>query len=336
MFSFSDVSLIFYDHCTLPAKMIPQSSKPYTVGFVLLPQFSLMAFASASEPLRAANRLSGDRLYDWLLVSEEGEPVCSSNGMVSMVHSSLDKAPEMDMVVVVASFAPERATTSKLLGWLRRQAQRGILLGGVDTGSYALARAGLLDGYEATVHWEYLETFQQQFPRVSVTQAMFNRSRRRFSAAGGTACLDMMLHLVRAQHGHSLATAVSDQFIYGRIRSGEDQQRMALIERLAVKQPHLIQAVMLMEEHLEDTLSTVQIARAVGMSVRELERLFRRWLQTTPGAYYRRQRLDKGRALLQQSALSVTEIAGLCGFGSVASFSRAYKTRFGLPPSAGR
>ena len=336
MFSSFDIYLIFYDDELLLATMTAQSSKPYTVAFVLLPQFSLMAFASATEPLRAANRLSGDQLYEWLLVSEEGDPVRSSNGMVSVVHSGLDKVPATDMVVVMASFAPERATTRRLLAWLRRQAQRGILIGGVDTGSYALAKAGLLDGYEATVHWEYLEAFQQQFPRILVTQAMFSRSRSRFSAAGGTACLDMMLDLVRAQHGHALATAVADQFIYGRIRSGEDQQRMALMERLAIKQPHLIQAVTLMEEHLEDTLSTAQIARAVGMSVRELERLFRRWLQTTPGAYYRRQRLDKGRALLQQSSLSITEIAGLCGFGSVASFSRAYKTRFGLPPSAGR
>lgn len=316
--------------------MVTQSSKPYTVAFVLLPQFSLMAFASASEPLRAANRLSGDRLYEWILLSEEGDAVHSSNGMLSIVHSSLDKAPPVDMVMVMASFEPQRATTPKLLGWLRRQAKRGIVLGGVDTGSYALAKAGLLDGYEATVHWEYLEAFQQQFPRVLVTQAMFTRSRRRFSAAGGTACLDMIMHLVREQHGHALATAVADQFIYGRIRSGEEQQRMALVERLALKQPHLVQAIILMEEHLEDTLSIAQIARTVGMSVRELERLFRRWLQTTPGAYYRRQRLDKGRALLQQSGLSVTEIAGLCGFGSVASFSRAYKTCFGLPPSAGR
>ena len=308
-------------------------TSPYSIAFLLLPQFSLMALASASEPLRSANRLSESVLYRWCLLSERGEPVSASNGMVSMVHYSLDEAPAMDMIIIFSSYEPERATTPKVIHWLRRQAVGGILLGGVDTGSYVLAKAGLLKGYRATVHWEYLDAFQQEFPQVLVEQAMFLNDRKRFSAAGGTACMDMMLQLIGSQHGHGLAAGVADQFVYGRIRSGQDQQRIALKERLQVDHPMIHQAIALMDQHLEDTLSTEQIARALGLSVRQLERLFRQWLQTTPGAYYRQLRLDRARALLQQSSLSVSDISAQCGFGSVASFSRAYKACFEHTPS---
>lgn len=318
----------------------------YHIGFLLLPRFSLMAFASASEPLRAANRVSGKTLYRWYLLSERGDPVPSSNGMVSMVQHSVASTataelpaadvPRLDMLTVIAGFEPERAVTPALLAWLKRQAGTGVLLGGVDTGPYALAKAGLLNGYQATVHWEYLAAFQQQFPRVLASQAMFVTDRKRFSAAGGTACLDMMLHLIRMQHGQTLAAAVADQFVYGRIRSGSDLQRLSLSQRLPPAHQGVIQAVTLMEQHLEDTLSTAQIAAGVGLSLRELERLFKRWLQTTPGAYYRRLRLEQARSLLQQSGLSVTDIANQCGFGSLAGFSRAYRARFGRSPSDNR
>ncbi|MCB1717996.1 MAG: GlxA family transcriptional regulator [Candidatus Competibacteraceae bacterium] len=318
----------------------------YHIGFLLLPRFSLMAFASASEPLRVANRVSGKTLYRWYLLSEQGEPVPSSNGMVSMVQHSVASAtkpalvavdiPRLDMLTVIAGFEPERAVTPTLLAWLKRQAGAGVLLGGVDTGPYALARAGLLNGYQATVHWEYLAAFQQQFPRVLASQAMFITDRKRFSAAGGTACLDMMLHLIRTQHGQTLAAAVADQFVYGRMRSGSDNQRLSLSQRLPPAHQGVIQAITLMEQHLEDTLSTAQLAAGAGLSLRELERLFKRWLQTTPGAYYRRLRLEQARSLLQQSGLSVTDIANQCGFSSLAGFSRAYRAQFGQAPSENR
>ncbi|MEZ5593137.1 MAG: GlxA family transcriptional regulator [Gammaproteobacteria bacterium] len=305
-----------------------------------------MAFASASEPLRVANRVSGKTLYRWYLLSEQGEPVPSSNGMVSMVQHSVASAaktalattgiPRLDMLTVIASFEPERTVTPTLLTWLKRQAGTGVLLGGVDTGPYALARAGLLNGYQATVHWEYLAAFQQQFPRVLASQAMFITDRKRFSAAGGTACLDMMLHLIRTQHGQTLAAAVADQFVYGRMRSGSDNQRLSLSQRLPPAHQAVIQAITLMEQHLEDTLSTAQLAAGVGLSLRELERLFKRWLQTTPGIYYRRLRLEQARSLLQQSGLSVTDIANQCGFSSLAGFSRAYRAQFGQAPSENR
>ena len=301
--------------------------------FLLLERFSLMAFSSASEPLRVANVLSGEPLYEWHLVSVDGEPVLSSNGMTSMVHGDLGDAPRTDLVLVCASWEPQRVATRKVSAWLRRVAATGAWLGGVDTGSYVLARAGVLDGYRATIHWELLDTFRETFPDLVVTQDVFVVHGRRFSAAGGTACMDMMLHLIRSQHGHALAAAVSDQFIYSRIREASDAQRMALKDRLATSNAKILSAVTAMEEHIEDPLFTGELAERAGVSLRELERLFKHWLGTTPGTYYRRLRLERARTLLEQTDHAITDVAVSCGFGSLASFSRAYKARYGKPPS---
>lgn len=314
----------------------PAQDRPQTLAFLLLPQFSLMAFSSASEPLRAANQLSRKPLYDWILLSPDGQPVESSNGMVSMVHHAMADAPRADLVVVCASFDPQRAATPKVLAWLRRMAAVGTTLAGIDTGSHVLAMAGLLDGYRATIHWEHLDSFTAEFPDVESAQELFVIDRRRLSAAGGTACLDLMLYLIGARHGHDLAAAVADWFIYSRIRPAEEAQRMPLRERLSAGNPRLLEAVTLMESAIEEPMTTADLARRVGISTRELERLFKRWLKSTPSAYYRRMRLEKARILLRQSDDSITQIALRCGFGSVASFSRSYKACYGHPPSSGR
>lgn len=295
-----------------------------------------MAFASACEPLRAANHLAEQELFRWLLISTNGQPVASSSNMLSIVQYDFMNTPKLDMLLIMASYQPEDAVDTTLLNWLKRQAAKGVLMGGVDTGPYALAKAGLLNNYRATVHWEYLDAFSQAFPRVQVKQAMYITDRKRCTAAGGTACLDMMLDLICQQHGQVLAAAVADQFVYGRMRQGSEQQRLDLAQRLPPVPSTVLQAINLMEQHVEDTLSTAQLAAAVGVSLRSLERLFRRWLKTTPGAYYQDLRLLQARSLLQQSGLSVTEIAHQCGFNTLAGFSRAYKNRFGQAPSRER
>ncbi len=314
----------------------PPGDRPTRLAYLLLPQFSLMAFSAACEPLRAANQLSGRTLYDWVLVSADGAPVTSSSGLASLVHHAVADAPAVDLAVVCASFEPRAAATPPVLTWLRRLASRGASLAGIDTGSEVLACGGLLDGHRATVHWEHLDAFTADFPKVEATQDLYVIDRRRFSAAGATACLDLMLHLIARQHGHELAARVADWFIYSRIRPGEEGQRMPLRQRLAAGNPRLLEAVSLMEQAIEEPVSTAELARRVGISTRELERLFRRWLKTTPSAYYRRMRLERGRALLVQTDTSITDVAFACGFGSIASFSRAYKACYGQPPSAGR
>jgi AraC family carnitine catabolism transcriptional activator len=314
----------------------PPNDRPTRLAYLLLPQFSLMAFSAACEPLRAANQLSGNALYDWILVSADGEPVTSSSGLVSLVHHALADTPKVDLVVVCASFTPRAAATPPVLAWLRRLASHGTYLAGIDTGSEVLAAGGLLDGYRATVHWEHLEAFTTDFPKVEATQDLYVIDRRRFSAAGATACLDLMLYVIRSQHGPELATSVADWFIYSRIRPAEEAQRMPLRDRLAAGNPRLLQAVSLMEGAIEEPISTAELARRVGISTRELERLFQRWLRSTPSAYYRRMRLERARALLRQTDISITDVAFACGFGSIASFSRSYKACYGHSPSAGR
>ena len=310
--------------------------KLFRVSFLLLPKFSLMAFASAVEPLRVANRLSGKTLYEWSLVSADGEPVFCSGGLGTVVDSSIRSELTADMLVVVASFDPAEAASRPTLNWLRRIAGSGIWVTGVDTGSYVMAMAGLLDSRRATTHWEHREIFRNDFPGVRLSEDVFVSDGRRVTVAGGTACIDMMLNMIRDQHGYALATDVSDQFIYSRIRAGSDAQRMTLRDRLDVSNPCVVRAVEIMEGHTEDPLTTREIAARVNVSLRELERLFRRWMDVTPGRYYRQIRLAKARTMLLHSTSSVTDVAFNCGFSSVASFSRSYKANFGHAPSAGR
>jgi len=310
------------------------------IGFLLLPKFSLLAFASAIEPLRVANLFAGRTLYEWRLLSEDGGPVAAANGMASVTDYALAEAPALPAIVVTASYDHNRAITPGILAWLRRAGRFGASLGAVDTGAFALAEAGLLDGYRATTHWEELETFAERFPLVEARQDLFTVDRDRFTSAGATAGLDMMLNLIRSQHGQELAAACADTFVYARIRESQDQQRMPLRERLDVSNPRanprLVRAVEAMEGAIEEPLSVPEIAEAAGASPRELERMFKRWLNTGPSAYYRRLRLDRARMLLQQTDMAVIEVAVKCGFASAAHFARAYKQRFGRAPSADR
>ena len=318
--------------------MFQQSTgdRSFRVGYLLLPRFSLMAFASAFEPLRVANRMADKELYQWRLISTDGEPVACSGGLETIVDCSIADASDMDMLVVLASFEPQGAATPAALNWMKRLAGRGTWICGVDTGSYVMAMAGLLDNHRATAHWEYREIFQNDYPRVKLVPDVFVTDGKRLTVAGGTACIDMMLNMIRQQHGYDIATRISDQFVYSRIRSGSDQQRMHLRDRLDVSNPIVVKSVEIMEENTEDPLSTRAIAERVNISLRELERQFRRWLDVTPGRYYRDLRLDKARTMLLHSTSSITEVAFSCGFSSVASFSRSYKAKFGHSPSAGR
>ena len=309
---------------------------PQRVGFLLLPKFSLMAFSAASEPLRVANWLSGKTLYEWWLLSEDGAPVSASNHMPCIPDYAIDQIVECDMVVVCASFDPERAATNKTINWLRRMSRTGAKLGSLDTGSYVLASAGLLDGYQATIHWENLESFTGEFPKVETRQDIFVIDRMRFTSAGGTAGMDMMLNLIHLQHGHELAMAVAEEFIYTRIRKADHAQRPHLTKRLSTDNPHILKAVEIMESHLEDILKIRDISQIIGVSQKELERVFKRWLKTTPANYYKRLRMERAKSLLQQSNMRVIDVAISCGFTSLAHFSRSYRQSYGHPASIDR
>nr|WP_115934502.1 GlxA family transcriptional regulator [Aestuariispira insulae]RED53349.1 AraC family carnitine catabolism transcriptional activator [Aestuariispira insulae] len=309
---------------------------PQHLSFLLLHRFSLMAFASASEPLRIANWLAGETLYEWELLSADGQPVMASNGMQAVTDRSIDEVEKTSIIHVCTSFAPEDVATKPVLSWLRKQASHGAVIGAMDTGSHILACAGLLDGYSATIHWMHQESFSESFPHVNLVPDLFVIDRDRVTSSGGTSSMDVTLQLIRAQHGKDLAVAVADTFVHNRIREGDAPQRMNLSQRLATNNRYVVKAVELMESHLEDPLRTSDISSMLNISLRELERAFQKSLKSTPGGYYRRLRLERARSLLQQTEMSVLEVAISCGFTSSAHFSRCYRERYGHPPSIDR
>ncbi len=303
-----------------------------TFGFLLLPKFSLLAFTSAVEPLRSANRLTGRPLYDWKLISRDGGPAASSGGIEVMTHASIAEVGRLPDLFVVAGLDAQRIDDPKILSWLRRLERGGCRLGALTTGSYVLARAGLLEGYRCTIHWENLAGFREDFPGIDTTAEVYEIDRNRMTCAGGTAAMDLMLGLIAVDHGRELATAVAEQFIHERIRDPSEPQRMALRNRLGITHPRLLEAIEIMEGDLEEPLSRDALAARTGISTRQLERLFRKYLQRTPTRYYLELRLYRARGLLTQTALSVLDVALACGFVSASHFSKCYRESFHKTP----
>ncbi|MEX2299213.1 MAG: GlxA family transcriptional regulator [Dongiaceae bacterium] len=312
------------------------AAQPERIGFLAIPRFSLVGFAALIDSMRSANRMSGRELYSWHFVSADGAPVLSSSGVPVMPEASIADAPPFDAVVVVAGLDAHEYDNKAVFAWLRRLARNGIEIGASSLGPYILAKAGLLDGYRCTVHWENIAGFAEAFPELEVTGEIFEIDRDRFTCSGGIAGLDMMLHLIATQHGQALANAVSEQFIHDRIRDRHDRQRMALPARLGVRHPKLVAVIQRMEKSLEEPVTRAKLAREVGLSTRQLERLFRRYLGCTPTRHYLELRLEHARRLLLQTDMSVLDVALACGFVSASHFSKCFRELFRVTPRAVR
>ena len=309
---------------------------PERIGFVLVPQFSMISLVSAVEPLRIANRLKGKLLYSWHIYSVDGEPVESSNGIAMMVEASIADVPFIPTILVCASFEPERYESKALLSWLRRLNSKGAEIGGLCTGAVILAGAGLLDGRRATTHWESLPGFVERFDDIEASTDLFEIDGRFLTCSGGTASLDLMLHRIGQRHGKALSVAVSESLLHERIRSHGDHQRMALGLRLGIHHPKLIAIIEAMEQNLEEPLSVDQLADLGNISRRQLERLFRSHFGETPSGFYLKLRLHHARLLLQQTGMTVLQVALACGFFSAPYFSRAYRKLFDRSPREDR
>jgi len=296
----------------------------------------MMAFAAAIEPLRAANRLAGDELFAWRLYSRDGTAVRASNGIEITPHCAIDDGVGLDMLLVCAGTRESSCEDTMLHKWLRRITQRGASIGGISLGAYVLAYAGLLDGRRCALHWESLAAFAEQFPRIRTTTDIFVIDGNRWTCSGGTAGLDMMLQVIAARGGMALANDVSEQFIHPRIRATHDPQRMAIQTRLGVANKKLLAAIGMMEDANDEPRHVAQIAAAVELSPRQLERLFAKYLRATPGRYYLELRLDRARTLLLQTTKPILDIAVACGFASASHFSRCYRARYGHKPSEER
>jgi transcriptional regulator GlxA family with amidase domain len=314
----------------------PPESEVHVFGFFLVPNFALLPFASAIEALRAANRLAERRLYDWLLISRDGRPVVSSSGIEATANAGIEQAGRLSDLIVVAGIGGHEFRDKAVFAWLRGQARNGCRLGAMSLGSYVLARCGLLDGYRCTVHWENLASFAEEFPNIEVTPELLEIDRNRYTCSGGTAGLDLMLTLIAQEHGRELATRVADSVMHERIRDSDDPQRMALRSRLGTAHPRLLEAVSLMEAHQEAPLSRADLAARVGFSPRQLERLFRRYIGSTPTRYYLELRLERARRILLQTSMPILEVALACGFVSASHFTKSYREQYGRTPSQER
>jgi len=309
---------------------------PQEFGFLIAPQFSLLNFGAASDPLRSANRLTGRTLYKWQAYAMGDIRIPASNGVDLVANGLFADLERAQNLIVVAGLEVHLYAQTAVLARLRRLARNGCRLGAVSTGSFILAKAGLLDNYRCTIHWESLASFREQFPRLDVTQELYEIDRDRMTCSGGTAAMDMMLGLIALDHGRDLATAVAEQFIHGPIRDQRAPQRMDLRNRLGTAHPKLLAVVGLMEENLEDPLARAELARRIGLSTRQLERLFRGYLKRTPTRYYLELRLQRARSLLTQSSMSVLDVAMACGFVSASHFSKCYRDYFERTPREDR
>ena len=318
-----------------PGKQVSRQSpdgNPEIFGFYLVPKFSMLTFTSGIEPLRSANRLAGQELYAWRLFSENGGAVAASNDIELLTEGDIEEPGRLDHLIVVAGLNVENYQDKRLFAGLRRLERRGCRIGALSTGSYILARAGLLEGYRCTIHWENLAGFQEVFSHLDITGELYEIDRNRITCSGGTAALDLMLSIIALAHGRDLATQVAEQFIHERIRDQRDQQRMGLRSRLGISHPKLLQVIALMEENLEEPVPRSELARRAGMSTRQLERLFRKYLSRTPTRYYLELRLYRARTLLAQTSMSVLDVALACGFVSASHFSKCYREFFDRTP----
>ncbi|MBS0254701.1 MAG: GlxA family transcriptional regulator [Proteobacteria bacterium] len=316
-----------------PGPRTPSGPRRFT--FLLMPEFSMIAFTSAIEPLRVANRMSGQLLYHWRTASLTGAAVTASNGVAVQVDGPAAAGNE-DALVICAGLNPARYDSPALGAALRRALRGGAVLGAVCTGSVLLARARLLDGYRCTIHWEDLDSFAENFPQLDVSRRLFEVDRDRFTCSGGTAPLDLMMHFIARDCGRDLAVTVAEQMLHPHTREGAAPQRLSLPERTGVHHAGLLAALEAMEANLEVPLTPAEVAAHAGLSLRQLERLFHQHLHATPARHYLTLRLTRARHLARQTALPLLQIAVATGFASAAHFARAYRQHFGLPPSADR
>lgn len=303
------------------------------VGFLLFPGFSMMALAATTEPLRAANLLSGRALYHWSIASpDDADPVSSSGFRIAADHHA-PALPRADLLLVIASLDFDRYLQPPLLARLSATARACAAVGAVSYGSLVLARAGLLAGYRCTSHWAHLRELQEQYPEVRTTREVYCIDRDRWTCSGGTAAMDMVLALVRAQHGPELALNVANNFIHGRMRLPGEMQPIEVRWRYGVRDRRLAKAIGFMEQAIEEPRRLAQIADLAGLSTRQLQRLFFAELQQSPEGFYIRMRLQAASDLLKQTDDSVSSIALQCGFGNASHFSRAFQAEFGQRPS---
>jgi AraC family carnitine catabolism transcriptional activator len=320
-----------------PINRCPDATTPRRIAIVLLPSFSNFGLAAVIEPLAIANWLSQRTLFEWTLLSLDGQPVQASNGLMSVAQASLSAEQAFDVCVVIASFdVHKHSANASLKSWLRKQALFGAVLMGVETGTELLAAAGVLDGFEAAVHWDNLQGFRESYPRVKARAQLYTLERQRLTCAGATSTLDMLVSWMKQSVDSDLAREIALHLLMGRVREPADSQHENGLNNATLYGGKMRRAVQLMEQALEEPLDCEAIAGQVGLSRRQLERQFKQHTGLSPLKFYMTLRLAKAHSLLQQTRLSVAQVAACAGFGSLEHFSRTYRAKFGCAPSEDR
>lgn len=318
--------------------------KPFRIGFLLIDGFALMSYSTAIEPLRAANRLSRSNmdspLYEWIHIPVTGDQSASSTGAVINGDAQVGDKLDVDLLLVIAGGDPFDFNDDKTFAWLRKLAMSGLTIGGISGGPVILVKAGLMEGRRMTVHWEHanglINIAPKLAPNMTLSRTLYVMDRDRLTCAGGVAPLDLMHAILTNHHGAKFARDVSDWFLHTDIRPPGGAQKGSLIAQYELHHPTIIQAIEIMENHIADPLTLDDLAMLVHCTARHLNRLFQRQLRLSTMAFYRNLRLQQAEQLLQQTSLSLTEIAFEVGFSSSAHFSSAFRNYFGTSPKETR
>jgi len=314
----------------------PKPDEPIKVAFVLTSGFSLLPFISASEPLRMANRLAASELFQWCVLTETGDTVTAGNGIEIKASGNIKQADLYPNLFVTGGFEPKVKTPRWLINLLRSRDRDGAVIGALGTGSYHLARAGLLDGRKATVHWEYAASFAEEFPKIQVTTNLYEIEEKRITCSGGIAAMDMMAHLISKHTNPLFATAVSDTFVHGRVRTSRDAQKIVLPASSEHLPLEVRAAISIMQRRSESRISIEKMSEELGISSRHLSRLFVKHIGKSPLDFSNQLRLERAQSYVLHSDLCFDELAEITGFGSASAFSKAYKQHFGMSPAKHR
>ncbi|MDA5095682.1 GlxA family transcriptional regulator [Aliiroseovarius sp. KMU-50] len=315
---------------------IAHEGAPTDVYFLLLPKVTMLALSAAVEPLRIANQVTNKELYRWFLLSEDGNPVRCSNGIAVTPDFDLINLPKSSLAFVVAGVEPADTTSPRILNWISRQRAFGCQIGGICTGAFTLAKAGLLKGRQFTLHWENQPAFNEHFVGLTPSNNLFEVDGGVMTCGGGNASLDMMLYMIERDHGKDLAVIIADMCIHARSNTRKSPQKSAYSEALSVRNQHLINAMQYMNTQLEEGVSMDEVADHVNISRRQLERLFKIYVGTSPLQFYADLRVKRAYALLNETSLSITEIAAASGFTSTSQLANQFRKRFGHSPSSFR
>ncbi len=303
--------------------------------FVLIPRFSLVAFSCAIDALRGANQVLGESHYEWQTVSAEGDTALSTSSIVVPTELIPNDA-RADVIAICGGDSSHSYENATLTNWLHDQAKAGTRIGSISDGAFVAAAAGLFDQVPSTIHWKCYDAYRERFPKLDIKPSIIEISKTRFSCAGGTSSLDLMLHFIREAHGAEITSQIAENYFHDTIRDGSREQHVTNAFRIASRNPVLADALLLMEGHLEARLTITEIAKQVNISRRQLDRIFKRDMKQSPQEFYRYLRLTRASGLLLQTGMSVTEVSLACGFQSASHMGKFFHSQFGLTPGAYR